>query len=102
MVFNLLSAVIRRLEKGRASVERERLISAEEGILYSPLHSRGYFIMAVEEDGQVVLREAKHRFRRVLTLENYVLTFTQLKLFLAERCNSRNGFKTKSMSLRQY
>ena len=72
LVFHFLSAVIRRLEKGRASVERERLISAEEGIMYSPVHSRGYFIMAGEEDGQVVLREAKQRFRKVLALENYV------------------------------
>ena len=72
MVLNFLSAVIRQLEKGRASVERERLISAEEGILYSPVHSRGYFIMAGEEDGQVVLREAKQRFRKVQTLENDV------------------------------
>ena len=72
MVFNLLSAVIRRLVKGRASVERERLISAEEEIMYSPVHSRGYFIMDGEEDGQVVLREAQQRFRKVRTLENDV------------------------------
>ena len=72
MVFNLLLAVNRQLEKGRASVEREWLISAQEGIMYSPVHSRGYFIMAGEEDGQVVLREAKQRFRKVLGLENYV------------------------------
>ena len=51
MVLNFLSAVIRQLEKGRASVERERLISAEEGIMYSPVHSRGYYILTREEDG---------------------------------------------------
>ena len=72
MVFNLLSAVIRRLEKGRASVERERLISAEEGIVYSPVHSRGYYIMTGEEDGQLVLRKAQQRFRKVLALEDEV------------------------------
>ena len=57
-----LSAAFNRLDKGRAGVERERLISAEEGLLFS---SGGYFIMGRDVDGQGVIREAKQRFRKV-------------------------------------
>ena len=56
------SAAFNRLDKGRAGVERERLISAEEGLLFS---SGGYFIMGRDVEGQGVIRGAKQRFRKV-------------------------------------
>ena len=47
-------------------MEGERLLSAEEGTLYSPVHSRGFLITPEQEDRQMVLRDTQWRFRKVM------------------------------------
>ena len=57
---------MRRPVKGRVGIEQERLISAEEGMLFSPLHSRAYFILGTGLEGEDILKEAKQRFIKVV------------------------------------
>ena len=57
---------MRRSGRGRVGIEQERLISAEEGMLFSPLHSRAYFILGPGLEGEDILKEAKQRFIKVV------------------------------------
>ena len=49
--YNYSASISLRHEKGRVNVEKQGLICAEEGLVCSPLHSRGYLIYS-EEDWQ--------------------------------------------------
>ena len=62
----LFTVSMRRPVKGRVGIEQERLISAEEGMLFSPLHSRAYFILGTGLEGEDILKEAKQRFIKVV------------------------------------
>lgn len=52
--------VTRRSVRGR-----DRLMTSEDGMVYSPVHSIGYIIMAREEEETAMIREAKQKFRKV-------------------------------------
>ena len=40
-------------------------MTSEDGMVYSPVHSIGYIIMAREEEETAMIREAKQKFRKV-------------------------------------
>ena len=66
------TAVARRIEKGQACMERDRIISAEEGTLYNPVHSRGLLIPTKEENMQMVLRDTQRKFRKLLRVSQVI------------------------------
>ena len=47
-------------------MDRKKLTSADEGTLYSLVHSRGFLISPEQEDRQVAQRDTQWRFRKVL------------------------------------
>ena len=60
----LLAAVSRRIEKGRAFLGREQLISAEEGRLYNLVNSRGFIDTPDQEEEEFDQAETQWIFQK--------------------------------------
>ena len=57
--YNYPGSISQRQEKGRANVEQQGLICAEEGLMCNPFHSRGYLLYIDQEDWQWSYRKVK-------------------------------------------
>ena len=61
----IFTAIARRIEKGQASLMRDRILTEEE-MLTNPVNSRKFRNQSKEDNMQMVLRDTQQRFRKLL------------------------------------